>query len=75
MDRYSLMTVSSGSTRLGEIPERKWQRGGGGGGGEAYDDWDGREDEYNAPVVYPLRPYQPVVKERRFLGLFRRGTS
>ncbi|CAN8095742.1 unnamed protein product [Discula destructiva] len=67
MDRFSLMTMSSGSTKLGEIPERKWHHG--------YDDWGGRADEYSAPVVYPLRPYQPVVKERRFLGLFRRGTS
>lgn len=66
MDRFSLMTMESGSTKLGEIPERKWHRG--------YDDWDGRGDEYSAPIVYPLRPYQPVVKERRFLGLFRRGT-
>lgn len=67
MDRFSLMTISSGSTRLGEIPEQKWRRGGG------YEDWDERGEEYSAPIVYPLRPYQPVVKERRFLGLFRRG--
>lgn len=67
MDRFSVMTIASGSTKLGEIPERKWHRG--------YDDWDGRSDEYSAPVVYPLRPYEPVVKERRFLGLFRRGTA
>lgn len=66
MDRFSLLTMDSGSTKLGEIPERKWLRG--------CDDWGEREDGYNAPIVYPLRPYQPVVKERRFLGLFRRGT-
>lgn len=72
MDRFSLMTMESGSTRLGEIPERKWHRGY--DDDDDDDDWDGgREDVYNAPIVYPLRPYQPVVKERRFLGLFRRG--
>lgn len=67
MDRFSLISISSGSTKLGEIPERKWLRG--------HDDWDGRSDEYNTPIVYPLRPYgpPPVVKERRFLGIFRRG--
>lgn len=65
MDRFSLLTMESGSTKLGEIPERKWHRG--------YDEWDCRGNEYSAPVVYPLRPCQPVVKERRFLGLFRRG--
>lgn len=65
MDRFSLLTMESGSTKLGEIPERNWRHD--------YDDWDDREAGYSAPIVYPLRPYQPVVKERRFLGLFRRG--
>lgn len=65
MDRFSLISISSTSTKLGEIPERRW-RG-------RPDGLDGRLDEYNAPIVYPLRPYQPVVKERRFMGLFRRG--
>lgn len=68
IDRFSLVSVSSGSTKLGEIPERKWFRG--------YDDWSGHPDEYNTPIVYPLRPYGPppvAVKERKFLSFFRRG--
>lgn len=77
MSRFSIMSISSASTKLGEIPERRWYRrgsddvwagpGGGGGGGGGF------RDEYNAPTVYPLKPYQPVVKERKFMGLFRRG--
>lgn len=75
MRRLSIMSISSASTKLGEIPERRWHRRGpdddwaglGGGGGM------GSLDEYSAPTVYPLRPYQPVVKERKFMGLFRRG--
>lgn len=65
MNRFSMATMSSDSTRLGEIPERKWHR--------RYDPMDGAVDEYNTPIVYPLRPYQAPAKERRFLGLFRRG--
>ncbi|KAG8158924.1 hypothetical protein KVR01_011367 [Diaporthe batatas] len=68
-NRFSLISMSSDSTRLGEIPERKWHRGGGGGGGGF------GLDEYNTPVMYPVRPYQPQVRERRFLGLFRRGPA
>lgn len=66
-NRFSLISMSSDSTRLGEIPERKWHRRPGGLGGGL--------DEYNTPVMYPVRPYQPQVKERRFLGLFRRGPT
>jgi hypothetical protein len=58
--------MSSDSTRLGEIPERKWHRRHESPGGSL---------EYNTPVMYPVRPYQPQVKERRFLGLFRRGPT
>lgn len=65
-NRFSLVSISSGSTKLGEIPESRWRRRYG-------DDWDGGSGDYNAHVVYPLRPFQPVAKERRFLGLFRRG--
>ncbi|KUI71655.1 hypothetical protein VM1G_06652 [Cytospora mali] len=65
MNRFSFASMSSDSTRLGEIPERKWHR--------RYDPLDGSLDEYNTPIMYPLRPYQPQAKERKFLGLFRRG--
>lgn len=64
-NRFSLISMSSDSTRLGEIPERKWHR--------RHDNPIGSLDEYNTPVMYPVRPFQPQVKERRFLGLFRRG--
>lgn len=66
-NRFSLISMSSDSTRLGEIPERKWHR--------RHDSPGGGLDEYNTPVMYPVRPYQPQVKERRFLGLFRRGAT
>lgn len=66
-NRFSLISMSSDSTRLGEIPERKWHR--------RYDGPGLGLDEYNTPVMYPVRPYQPQVKERRFLGLFRRGPT
>ncbi|ROW15421.1 hypothetical protein VPNG_02301 [Cytospora leucostoma] len=67
-NRFSLISMSSDSTRLGEIPERKWHR--------RYDPLDGSVDEYNTPIMYPIRPYQappPTTKGGRFLGLFRRG--
>ncbi|KAI3400168.1 hypothetical protein diail_4053 [Diaporthe ilicicola] len=66
-NRFSLISMSSDSTRLGEIPERKWHR--------RYDTSGGGLEEYNTPVMYPVRPFQPQVKERRFLGLFRRGPT
>lgn len=66
--RVSLMTTSTGSTRLGEIPERKWFRR----HDDDDDDLEEGEYKYNAPIVYPLRPYEPVAREGRFLGLFRR---
>lgn len=74
MRRFSIMSISSASTKLGEIPERRWHRR----GPDDDDDWAGGGvgmgslDEYSAPTVYPLRPYQPVVKEKKFMGLFRR---
>lgn len=66
-NRFSLISMSSDSTRLGEIPERKWHR--------RHEISGGGLEEYNTPVMYPVRPYQPQVKERRFLGLFRRGPN
>ncbi|ROV87518.1 hypothetical protein VSDG_09921 [Cytospora chrysosperma] len=62
LNRFSLMSMASDSTRLGEIPERKWHR--------KYDPLDGSLDEYNTPVMYPIRPYQKQQpKEKKFLGL------
>lgn len=65
--RVSLLTTSSDSTKLGEIPERRPRR--------SYTSnstyrstWEG----YGVTPVYPLRPFQSPAKERTFLGLVRR---
>lgn len=60
--RLSLISFSSDSTKLGEIPPRKWPQ-------QAYSDYDGG---YNVRPAFPPRPYTAEVKERRFWGLFRR---
>lgn len=62
LNRFSLMSAASDSTKLGEIPEKKLRR--------RYDGEGGRSDEYNTPVVYPLRPYKAKPKPKKFLGLF-----
>jgi len=63
-NRLSLMTISTDSTKLGEIPHRKSRR---------RHEHDTASDEYNISPTYPLKPYQPPeVKEGRFWGLFRR---
>jgi flagellar capping protein FliD len=67
--RISILSFSSDSTKLGEIPERKWRsvsstKGSSSGGGDA--------GQYEVRPVFPLGPYKVEVKERRFLGLFRR---
>ena len=68
-NRLSLATVSSGSTRLGEIPERRRRL--------RYTTTDSSSAEYNVAPVYPLRPYyltkyEPKEKEKGFWGFFRR---
>ncbi|KAK3945014.1 hypothetical protein QBC46DRAFT_336861 [Diplogelasinospora grovesii] len=63
--RMSIMTIASDSTRLGEVPERKWRPR------HTTDSCD--SDEFNVTPVYPLKPYKPPVKEKRGLwGLFGR---
>lgn len=66
--RVSLISVSTDSTKLGEIPERKWRPR-----LEYYDNSSDASSEYNVRPTYPLKPYKAEVKERRFWGLFRRG--
>ncbi|KAL2266515.1 hypothetical protein VTJ83DRAFT_5867 [Remersonia thermophila] len=72
-NRISVMSFSSDSTKLGEIPERKWRSAMGNPrpGGE-----DG-QDCYDIRPVFPLTPYYTVeIKERRvFAGFFRRRRS
>lgn len=69
-NRMSLASIATDSTKLGEIPERKWTsrharpR-------NSDSTLDG-SDYYNVAPVFPLKPYEAPVKERRFLGLFRR---
>jgi len=63
--RISYISISTDSTNLGEIPERKWRR---------HHHGDTSSDDYSFAPVYPLKPYQtPEVKERRFWGIFRRS--
>ncbi len=69
-NRLSLATMSSGSTRLGEVPEGKRRL--------RYTTTDSSSEEYNVTPVYPLRPYysvQPEVKEKSFWSMFRRRTG
>ncbi|KAH8887455.1 hypothetical protein GQ53DRAFT_809130 [Thozetella sp. PMI_491] len=69
-NRLSMATISSDSTRLGEVPEGKRRL--------RYMATDSSSEEYNITAVYPLRPYyppQPEVKEKRFWGLFRRRSG
>ncbi|KAH8908643.1 hypothetical protein BR93DRAFT_966696 [Coniochaeta sp. PMI_546] len=69
-NRLSLASIATDSTKLGEIPERKWTsrhirpRN----SGSSLDDFE----YYNVDPIFPLKPYESPVKERRFLGLFRR---
>ncbi|OIW29999.1 hypothetical protein CONLIGDRAFT_680793 [Coniochaeta ligniaria NRRL 30616] len=69
-NRLSLASIATDSTKLGEIPERKWSsrhtrpRN----SDSTLDD----SEYYNVTPVFPLKPYESPVKERRFLGLFRR---
>lgn len=64
-NRISFASVSTDSTKLGEIPQRKLRLR------YAY---DSTSEEYNVPPVFPLKPYETPVKEKKFLGLFRRRT-
>ncbi|KAK0742287.1 hypothetical protein B0T21DRAFT_282757 [Apiosordaria backusii] len=78
-NRISIMSFSSDSTKLGEIPQRKWQPS----HRSLYITTTGspseeeEDEEYNIRPVFPLKPYTVEVKERgRFWGLFaRRGSQ
>ncbi|KAK4229823.1 hypothetical protein QBC38DRAFT_358599 [Podospora fimiseda] len=63
-NRISMMSFSSDSTKLGEIPQRKWR--------SVYmsttEDATCESDEYNVKPTFPLKPYTVEVKERRFWG-------
>ncbi|KAK3373715.1 hypothetical protein B0T24DRAFT_679124 [Lasiosphaeria ovina] len=64
-NRISFISISTDSTKLGEIPERKLRR--------RYPAADSSSDEYNVAPMYPLKPYTTEVKERRFWGMFGRN--
>lgn len=64
LKRISLVSTSTYSTRLGEIPERKWL--------SRYS-YDSNGSEYNVTPIYPLRPYEAPAKKKGFFGLFRRS--
>ncbi|KAL2178956.1 uncharacterized protein P884DRAFT_283598 [Thermothelomyces heterothallicus CBS 202.75] len=57
---------SSDSTKLGEIPPRKWRSV------TQNTKIDPNGYEYNVHPVFPLRPYKVEVKKRRLFGLFGR---
>ena len=65
-NRISILSFASDSTKLGEIPQRKWQSV------MQYGETDPDGDEYNVRPTFPLRPYTVEVKEKRFFGLFGR---
>ncbi|KAH6640875.1 hypothetical protein F5144DRAFT_114474 [Chaetomium tenue] len=69
-NRISILSFASDSTKLGEIPQRKWQSV------MQYGAIDPDGDEYNVRPTFPLKPYTVEVKEKRFFGLFsrKRGT-
>ncbi|KAK0720491.1 hypothetical protein B0H67DRAFT_192203 [Lasiosphaeris hirsuta] len=60
-NRLSLMSFASDSTKLGEIPERKWRP-------RYYVSIDTSAEEYNVAPLYPLRPYRPEPREKSFWG-------
>ncbi|KAL2133562.1 hypothetical protein VTI74DRAFT_2174 [Chaetomium olivicolor] len=62
--RISILSFSSDSTKLGEIPQRKWQSV------MRYTETDPDGDEYHVTPTFPLKPYTVEVRERRFWGLF-----
>lgn len=65
-----MMSVSSNSTKLGEIPEHKWRPNHNNLAAISYS-----SDEYNVAPAYPLKPYlvrEPKVKPGFFGGLFGR---
>ncbi|KAH6850830.1 hypothetical protein B0I37DRAFT_122629 [Chaetomium sp. MPI-CAGE-AT-0009] len=62
----SILSFASDSTKLGEIPQRRWQSV------MHYSATDPDGDEYNVRPTFPLKPYTVEVKEKRFFGLFSR---
>ncbi|KAL2169626.1 hypothetical protein VTG60DRAFT_5851 [Thermothelomyces hinnuleus] len=64
--RVSMLSFSSDSTKLGEIPPRKWRSV------TQNTTIDPNGYEHNVRPVFPLRPYTDEVKKRRLFGLFGR---
>ncbi len=67
-NRISMMSFSSDSTKLGEVPQRRWQSA------MQYATTDPDGEEYNVRPTFPLKPYTSTVevRERRFFGWFGR---
>ncbi|KAM7201506.1 hypothetical protein V8F33_003330 [Rhypophila sp. PSN 637] len=79
-NRISMMSVSSNSTKLGEIPEHKWSRPH--HNNLAAADNYSSDEWYNVAPAYPLKPYivpPPKQKPGGFFGGFfgrkRRGSN
>ncbi|KAL1900290.1 hypothetical protein Sste5346_002601 [Sporothrix stenoceras] len=78
--RVSMVSRSSGSTKLGEIPEHKLRRRpmpAGSGSGDNI--WDIEAPGYNIRPAYPMRPFCEADKpetekpKKRFWGVFSRS--
>jgi len=67
-NRMSLMSFSSDSTKLGEIPERKWRQR----SRFNQSDGDSNSDGYNVSPLYPLKPYTTEVKGQKRFWIFSR---
>ena len=67
-NRISILSFSSDSTKLGEIPQRRWRSA------MQYATTDSDGEEYNVRPTFPLKPYTSTaeVRERRFFGWFGR---
>ena len=67
-NRISILSFSSDSTKLGEIPQRRWQSA------MPYATTEPDGEEYNVRPTFPLKPYTSTVevRERRFFGWFGR---
>jgi hypothetical protein len=65
-NRMSMMTISTDSTKLGEIPERKLRK-------RYTHDSDLSSGEYNVSPIYPMKPYRSPEPKQGFWSFLRRG--
>lgn len=61
--RISMISTSTDSTKLGEIPERKWR---------SRHEYESSSGEYSVQPMYPLKPYKPEIREKKGWAFWRR---